>query len=391
MKKQLAAMLLSFTVLLSGCSGTQVTDMDITGKESAAVTDFGIRLFQQSITENKNTLLSPLSVLSALAMTANGADGNTLSQMEQVFGLPIEELNGYLHAYMDSLPVHAANSIWIREDKSLAIEKGFLQKNKDCYGAQINQVPFHRNTVGKINRWVRKNTDGMIDSIIDEISADEVMYLINAIAFDAEWKTVYEDSQISDGIFKKEDGTEQEVKFMYSQEHTYLEDENAEGFEKYYADGKCAFAALLPKEGVSITDYVKSLTGQKLSEILHTARDIPVSAAIPKFENAYETGLNGMLKNMGMADAFDDTVSDFSKMGRCESGNFFISEVRHKAYIAVDEKGTKAGAATAVLMNAGSAEPLGTKQIYLDRPFVYMIVDCEANVPIFIGTIMDMA
>lgn len=391
MKKQIAVMLLSFTILLCGCSSTQVTDIDITGKESAAVTDFGIRLFQQSMTENKNTLLSPLSALSALAMTANGADSNTLSQMEQVFGLPIEDLNSYLHAYMNSLPVHAANSIWIRDDKSLTIEKGFLQKNKDYYGAQINQVPFHSNTVRKINRWVSKNTDGMIDSIIDEISGDEVMYLINALAFDAEWKTVYEDSQISDGIFMKEDGTEQEVKFMYSQEHMYLEDENAEGFQKYYADGKSAFVALLPKKGVSVTDYIASFTGERLSKILHTAKDIPVNAAIPKFKNAYRIEMNKMLKNMGITDAFDYTVSDFSKIGRCESGNLFISEVLHKAYIAVDEKGTKAGAATAVSMNAGSTEPLGTKQIYLDRPFMYMIVDCEANVPIFIGTIMDMA
>jgi serpin B len=196
---------------------------------------------------------------------------------------------------------------------------------------------------------------------------------------------------VRDGVFTKEDGMQQQAELMYSMEEQYLEDANAVGFIKYYADKKYAFVALLPDEDISVKNYIDSLTGEKLASMLANPTDIQVNAAIPKFENENSIEMNDVLKAMGMTDAFDYTVSDFSGIGTSIAGNLYISRVLHKTFIAVDEKGTKAGAATVEEMKDGSAEPKEIKTVYLDRPFVYMLIDCEANLPVFIGTLMDIS
>ena len=215
------------------------------------------------------------------------------------------------------------------------------------------------------------------------------MYLINALAFDAEWQVVYNESRVRDGVFTKEDGTKQNVELMYSEEQRFLEDTDATGFIKYYADQKYAFAALLPNEGVSVSDYIASLSGEKLHGMLSNARMVEVNAAIPKFEMEYEVQMNEIQKEMGMTDAFDPNASDLSGLGSSTRGNLFVSRVLHKTFITVDEKGTKAGAATVVEVSEESA-PVEVEEVYLNRPFVYMLIDCETNLPFFIGTAMDM-
>ena len=177
---------------------------------------------------------------------------------------------------------------------------------------------------------------------------------------------------------------------MYGTEHMYLDDGSATGFLKYYADRKYAFAALLPNDGVSVSDYVASLTGEGLMNTLHNTQNVEVKTAIPKFESEYSVEMSDILKAMGMTDAFDGTKADFTGLGSLDDGNIFIGRVLHKTYIAVDEKGTKAGAATAVEMSGSSAPLEELKTVYLDRPFVYMLIDCETNLPIFIGTAMDI-
>lgn len=385
--------------LMSGIKANTVsTDIDIAGEDTVIFTDFAVRLFQQSAEEGKNTLISPLSVLSALAMTANGAERQTLSQMEEVFGLSIAELNEYLYAYTKALPaadkykLSIANSIWFKDDKSFTVKPEFLQANADWYDAGLYKAPFDNSTLRDINKWVEENTDGMIKDILDSIPEEAVMYLVNALAFDAEWKNIYYENQVHDGVFTKEDGTEQGVELMYSTEHQYLADTNAAGFLKYYAGQKYAFAALLPDQGISVEEYVASLTGEKLAGILTNPEGVQVNAAIPKFEGEYSVEMSEMLRAMGITDAFDDTVADFSGIGSSTDGNLCISCVLHKTFIAVDEKGTKAGAATVVEMKNESAmmKPEEIKSVYLDRPFVYMLIDCEANLPVFIGTVMDI-
>lgn len=175
---------------------------------------------------------------------------------------------------------------------------------------------------------------------------------------------------------------------MYSEENQYLEDEHAAGFLKYYADRKYAYAALLPKEGMSVAEFVATLDGEKLRNILANPTQLQVNAAIPKYENEYSAELSDILQEMGMADAFDMARADFSGIGSSSEGNLYISRVLHKTFIAVDERGTKAGAATAVEMKRESAVMEDyIRTVYLDRPFLYMIVDCEQNLPIFMGTV----
>jgi len=377
-----------------GDGGTELADVS-----DAAAADFAWRLFQNSIAEGENTLISPLSVLTALAMTANGADGETRAQMESVFGMPAADLNGWIRSYTEKLPagekyrLSLANSVWFTDKESFTVNPDFLQMNADYYGAGIFRAPFDDSTCREINKWVEDNTDGMVKDILDKIPPSVVMYLVNALAFDAEWQTVYRENQIGTDIFTAASGEERKTEMMYSDEHLYLEDGGATGFLKYYSGRKYAFAALLPKEGTTVEEYAAGANGAELLALLSAPRTVTVRTAIPKFETEYSVEMSEILKSMGMTDAFDGGKADFSKLGTSAEGNIFISRVLHKTYIRVDEKGTRAGAATVVEMDKESAaeEPSEVKKVYLNRPFLYMLIDCETNLPIFIGTVTDVA
>lgn len=383
--------------LMEGITPNNVNTLDDLSSQNADVTDFAIRLFKASEESGKNTLISPLSVLCALAMTANGAEEETLQQMEEALGMTTEDLNLYLYSYMKNLPqgdkykLSLANSIWFTEDERFTVNQDFLQVNADYYGADIYKAPFNEQTKKDINNWVKQNTDEMIPEILDRVPVDAIMYLVNALAFEAEWSAIYEKNQVREGVFTKEDNTKQNVDFMYGSEGTYLEDENAAGFMKYYKGGKYAFVAMLPDEGVSVSDYIASLTGESVNALLTNPQHTTVYTAIPKFETEYSVEMSEILKNMGMPKAFDPNNAEFEGLGTSNAGNIFISRVLHKTFISVGEKGTKAGAATVVEMADGAAaEPQEPKEVYLDRPFVYMLIDCENNIPFFIGTMMDV-
>ncbi len=413
------SLLLAATLFLNltGCGSTvHAKDLmeDISGKKvpacapddsfSSSQMRFALELFQQTVskTGQTNVLISPLSVTQALAMTANGADGDTLTEMEWVLtgktaDISLTELNGYLHTYADGLPsrknakLTLANSIWFREDASLKVKEAFLQTNADFYGAKAYQAPFNSETCKEINDWVCKNTDGMIDKIIDRTEPDSMLYLINALAFDAAWENPYKKEDIQYGTFTSRGGSLQEVEMMYSDEYYYLSDENAVGFLKDYKDRAYRFAALLPEEGMDIYDYIRSLTSEGLQKIIADAKDTPIKAAIPKFSYDYEVTMNQILQEMGMSTAFDASRADFSKMGNSALGNLYIGEVLHKTFISVDELGTKAGAVTSVGIKTMSLRPEVQKEVYLNRPFVYLILDGETNLPVFMGTIVDLA
>ena len=383
--------------LMEGITPNNVDALDDLSSQNADVIDFAIRLFKASNENGKNTLISPLSVLCALAMTANGAEEETLAQMEEVLGMTTDELNLYLYSYMKNLPqgdkykLSLANSIWFTEDERFTVNQDFLQTNADYYGADIYKAPFDKQTLKDINNWVKQNTDEMIPEILDQIPSEAIMYLVNALAFEAEWSEIYEKHQVKDGEFTKEDGTKQDVKFMYGSEGTYFEDEKATGFMKRYKGGKYAFVAMLPNEGVSVSEYIASLDGESLNALLANPQYGTVHTSIPKFETEYKVEMSEILQDMGMTEAFDMYNADFEGLGTSTDGNIYISRVLHKTFISVGEKGTKAGAATIVEMKDGAAaEPTEPKEVYLDRPFVYMLVDCENNIPFFIGTMMDV-
>lgn len=364
--------------------------------EALAVTEFSVRLFQESREEGENTLVSPLSVLCALAMTANGARGETMAQMETLFGMPISELNEYLYVYTQALPegktyqLNLANSLWIRDDGRIQVEEDFLLTNAAWYDAGVYQAPFDNSTVKDINAWVSENTDGMIDHVLDRVPEETVLYLINALCFEAQWKNIYYEHQVRDGVFTTEEGDARDVELMYSNEYQYLEDDKAAGFMKFYDDEAYAFVALLPKEGVRLRDYIASLTGENLRTMLSNVQDTKVETAIPKFQSEYTVEMKEILQTLGMTDAFDPEQADLSGIGETSTGLLYINQVLHKTYIAMDEQGTKAGAATVVATGEGAAPPTEVKTVYLDRPFLYLIVDREAGLPVFMGTVMDI-
>ena len=408
MKRTMALFLSLLLLLLTACGGPSYQAVELKGAPSAvpavpaemdlngaadAVTGFAVELLRQT-DEGGSTLLSPVSVVYALAMTANGAAGETLTQMESVLGLPLEELNACLRAYADQLPAEdggrcsLANSIWLRDQADrLTVEQSFLDAAAAWYDASVFSAPFDESTLRDINAWVSDHTGGLIPSIMEEIPESAVIYLINALAFEGEWEDIYREDQVHDGTFTTEDGREQPAELMYGAETAYLEDDLAAGFLKYYQGQNYAFAALLPNEGVSLDVYLASLTGERLRDLLTQPQDTVVQTAIPKFTAETTTELNDALSALGMADAFDASRADFSAMGTSTDGPLYISRVLHRTHLTLDERGTKAGAATAVQMDGSTADPLS---VYLTRPFLYVLMDCEAGLPLFIGTVRDL-
>lgn len=363
-------------------------------------TAFAVELLQRSVNarSEENLLLSPLSIQLALAMTANGADGKNRQEMETIIsgGIPLAELNAYLHTYMENLPadekakLSIANSIWLRDEADrLTVEESFLQTNVNYYNAEIFKRAFDDKTVGEINSWVHRNTDGMIEKVVDQIDRSTMMYLINAMAFDAEWEEPYTEYALREGSFTALSGEQQTATMMHGSESRYLSDGKATGFIKPYSGGKYSFAVLLPNEDVQLHDYIASLTAESLANTLSAAEECTVITQLPKFSYEFELTMNELLTQMGMPTAFDAENADFSKLGHSTDGNLYIGKVLHKTFIQVDGMGTRAGAVTVVAVyGAGAIAPdPQIKEVIVDRPFVYMILDSETNLPLFIGCV----
>ena len=384
------------TNLMTDMLSKQVGKKPADDKFIASMADFSLDLFKKSIADKDNSLISPLSVILALAMTANGADNETLAQMERLLGrgISLGDLNEYLYDYVKNLPsgdkskLNIANSIWFRDDENrLKVESDFLQTNADYYNASVYKSAFDAQTLGDINDWVKFHTDGMIDKIINEIDISTVIYLINAVVFDVEWRSQYFEWLTKKGDFTDINGEIQNIDFMSSDEYKYIDDGRATGFIKPYFGYKYSFVALLPNENMQINEYIQSLTGMGFINAIKNAENITVETYLPKFEYDYEIKMNDILKTLGMPDAFDDSKADFKKMATSSDGNIFISEVLHKTYILLNETGTKAAAVTEV---GASVECVVIKEktLRFDRPFVYAIIDNATNLPVFIGTVM---
>ena len=376
-------------------------------KFAAAEMKFGIDLLKKSFDPTQegeeNLLISPVSISTALAMTANGADGSTRDEMEKLLGngMTLEELNDYMTYYISKLPdnenekVYLADSIWFKNKDSFKVYDEFLETNKKYYNAQLYKAPFTETTEKEINQWVNDNTRGMIPSILKkgDLTPTEqqeiLMMLINTLYFEADWETPYQIA--NDGMFTDMNGEQHPIKELNSQEREYFDLGDADAFKKSYAGGEYSFVGILPREN-DIVKYVNSLDGEKLLEGLKQCEDpdsLYLYTMIPKFEYNYDKTLNSVLSQLGMPTAFDSSKADFSKINDLsvpDADKLWISKVTHKTKIEVSEQGTKAAAVTAVSMAAGCAMPEPKKEVVinLDRPFVYMIVD-KNNVPLFIG------
>lgn len=357
-----------------------------------AMADFSMTLFKGILTKDgENDLVSPLSAVICLAMIANGADGETKAQMEAAFGMDVDTLNRSLYAYTSSLyrakdcKLNLADSIWFRDEENrLHVNESFLQANADWYDAQIYAAPFDQSTLKDINTWCKQHTDGMIEKMIDKIDTDTVMYLINALTFDAKWATKYEKKDVGDGHFTNYDGTQKTVQMLSSEERTYFATDGVKGFAKNYAGDRYSIVALLPDQGTDIYNYIGTLDGAGWMNLWNSRESASVKVKMPEFTYSVSMKLNDTLKTMGMTDMFGDSA-DFSKLGYSERGNIYCSEVCQKVFIQVDRNGTKAAAITWGGMNDEAA--IEARSVILDRPFVYAIVDNATGLPIFIGAV----
>lgn len=359
----------------------------------AATADFSVRLFQSSVTDGQNSLISPLSVGLALGMTANGARNNTLKQIQSLLGggkLSLGQLNSNYYSLMQQMQsiqhgsTKIANSIWYRKDLSLKVERSFLQDNAAYYNAGAFQLDFKsQDTVNKMNNWVKRNTNGRIDKILDKIQPNDMMYLINALSFECGWDTPYKSSHIIGSRFDTKSGTGS-AKLMVGTA-AYLHDSTAKGFVKNFQDPRFGFMAILPNDiHVSLSDYISSMTGEKYLVFLKSKNDI-CTAYLPMFKYDYSVNLKQQLIKLGLSDSFSDKCADFGRMGTYEGGNLYIGEVLHKTNIEVSPVGVKAGAATKEDLTASGFDG-PPKEVILNRPFIYAIIDNSTGLPIFLGT-----
>ncbi len=404
--KKFVFVLMVISILFISCNETEVKapvkenpavtisdlkDVELTQNENLLISDFGLDILKQTF-NGKNIMISPFSILSAMAMTENGAANNTLKQMEEVFQMDKNVMNKYFKTYYEKKKdenLFIANSIWIKDAPDLIVEDQFIQENKEYYHSEIYKEDFSGKTLKNINNWVYEKTDEMIEDILEEIHKDAVMYLVNAICFKDKWEKEYLESQVFEAEFTLENGEKKPITMMRSEEEVYLEDESAKGMIKYYKDRKYAFIALLPSENIKMKDYIDSLDAKKIQSLIENKQEEPIMVNLPKFKSAYSVKLQAVLKTMGITDAFDEEKADFSLLGYSPEGNIFISKVIHKTFIEVDEKGTKAAAATVVEMTKEEAL-FESKEISFDRPFIYMIYDVENELPIFIGIEMNV-
>lgn len=347
---------------------------------SRAAAEFAVELLRNSY-GGGNCVLAPGSVYTVLAMLANGAAGETRTQMEALLGGSTEEINGRARRTAPGKELASASSLWLKNQENFEVREDFLQTNGKYYGAEIFGVPFCEETRQEINGWVSRHTGGRIPEILDSMDPAAAMYLVNALAFDAAWEKPYTEQQVSEGIFRGTAG-EEKVPMMKSREVWYLEDSGADGFLKDYENGRYCYMALLPEEGTTMEAYLKSLTGERLLETVRNAQQVPVKVTMPKYKTETSLELSEILGNMGMKLAFS-MDADFSGISDTE---LRISRMLHRTELSVDELGTEAGAASAAEA-AFKCVLLHDITVTLDRPFVMGIFDREQETFLFLGVI----
>jgi len=353
-----------------------------------------------------NLFFSPYSISTALAMTWAGAKGETEKQMAEVlhFSLPQERLHQVLGALEKQLnaagkkrgyQLSVANALW--GQKGYGFLKEFLTLTKKNYGAGLREVdfinPVEREKARKtINGWVEKETKKKIKELIQPgiLNKLTTLVLTNAIYFKGDWAIEFDKKETRDAPFRISADKEVTVPLMYQKgDFTYAQEDKLQILELPYKGDDLSMVVLLPTEVDELTELEKSLTPKELNRWLTLLRKQEVHVYLPKFKMT--TGpleLSGILKSMGMKDAFSlPPIADFSGMtGRKD---LYISNVLHKAFVAVDEKGTEAAAATAVVMARGgiSHEPV----FRADHPFVFMIKDNRSGSVLFMGKVCNPA
>ena len=362
-----------------------------------AINRFSASLLVASLSKQGNVMISPASVYLALAMTLNGADGETKTAMLSLLaekGLTLDLINQASRDWMTLLnrtgaktTLSVVNSIWF--DQDFVPYKPFLQSNADFYAATARKLDFKDKVAAEaINAWVKDATKGTIDKIIDEIRPDAVMFLINAVYFKSDWKVPFDKSETRNQIFHAP-GSDVDTAFMHrTGTMAYLSGKDATGVMLPYDDGQFGFFALLPDKSVKPRDWLAKQNPTTffadIAVLISQKKDLAIELALPKFETRYEDSLLDELTALGMGIAFDPGKADFSRMNESHEKNLYIGDVKHKTFIRVDEKGTEAAAVTSVEIRM-TAMPVSDKQLVFDQPFVYGILDLKTGLPLFVG------
>jgi serine protease inhibitor len=367
---------------------------------ASAGTNFGFKLFAEISRQGagKNIFISPSSIGLCLAMAYNGAEGETKQAMARTLeaqGMTLEELNrayAGLKAALENpdpkVQLQIANSLWAR--KGIRFNPEFIKRDTQFYGAQVTELDFDNPaSVATINQWVSDNTKGKIDKIVDSIDRETILFLINAIYFKGKWANEFAKDKTKEDVFHLEGGSEKRAQMMsQSGSYRYYEAKNFQAVSLPYGGGRVSMYIFLPAK-TTLGEFQKSLTaanwGSWIEEFAETEGDI----VMPRFRIEYEVTLNDALKALGMEPAFDASRANFA--GMFQGGqNAYISKVKHKTFVEVNEEGTEAAAVTSTEMRATSAmRPRQRFRMVVDRPFFCAIRDNTTGAVLFMGSIME--
>lgn len=362
----------------------------------ASYNSFGLELLQQTYREEigKNVFQSPASVYLALGMTYNGAKGETAAEFAKVLGSSgsLDEFNNGCAGLQGLLNgrFRLANSIWLNSSFAGKIDGEFLTRDKKYFGASVSTLNLNSpDSADLINKWVKDNTNGRIDPKYDKFDSNTTMLLINTITFKSDWKQKFSAGDTHNDMFYTPTGGKT-VKFMYGLRPYYMEDSTAQGALLPYDDGKTSMLILLPKKNMN--DLLGKLTASNLAEYAADCRNSEqyVEFSLPRIHFDCNEMLNDPLKAMGLKQPFDSSHADFNGMAVKNAGlGLYISQIRHMTYLAVDENGTEAAAATTAMLAGASGPPKNVMNV--DHPFFAAIINDETGAVLFSGIVDDPA
>ena len=377
-------------------------DITLTGSQRLMIdknNDFACNLFR-TISEQKHgessTLVSPISVSYMLGMLNDGADGETYLQISNVLGMggSVEEMNKYFKKMIDEAPrvdtkvtVKIANSINVNSAQGISLVPQYEADMRKYYNAQVDALDFSDGeSLRHINNWCNDNTYGLIPKILDRLEPSAAMYLLNAVYFKASWTNKFNSNATRDLTFTKQDGSTVTLKMMHLKTRvSYGEDNLCKMLCLPSGSGGYSMYVLLPKQGHTIGDIIQSLTARKLKQIkMHTTASHEVDILMPRFTTTNETNLKDVLSSMGMPRVFDSYSAQFSNMAN-GGDDLYVSMMKQKAKIIVDEEGTKAAAVTVAEMRNRSSISSGYT-FHATHPFVYYIVEGSTGTIFFMGT-----
>ncbi len=334
----------------------------------------------------------------ALGMVRAGADGTTRSEMNKTLkkdALDEASINASYRSILDihkqldpKVAVNLANSIWYRDN--LDVLPAFLDTNETIFDAEIASLDFNNPaSLDIINDWVDDKTEGKIDKIIEQISPQDVMYLINAIYFKGTWTYTFEESETRDAPFHGVNNT-QDIPLMHLYNLVpFSSNEDVSLIDLPYGDSLYSMTLVLPAEDKNLDDIIAGMDNNTWHDWTSNMQPVELDIYVPRFELTYEKPLNQILQAMGMEEAFDESNANFS--GIHPDLPLFISQVMHKSLIEVNEEGTEAAAVTAVTIGVTSVGEPETPTIFrVDRPFLFTIREHHTGAILFIGKVLNL-